>query len=242
MELSEILTPIRTETFFKEYWGKKHLVLSRFRCMDLFTFDHVESYINRYPYVRSLQIIDYDDKGTRWCLDKHEKLGQPFLSKKEVIALWRKGKTIVIPFAEYENKEMIDLCFEFEKYFGHGCINVYASPRAGSKSFNVHADSTENFLFHQRGNTKWTMYKEFKGEEPKTIIDEFVLKGGDMLYIPTGQFHKVEADTARILCSVHFPNKRNQTLEKFTISSNKANPREKWFEPILKYDTDGYYI
>ena len=63
-----------------------------------------------------------------------------------------------------------------------------------------------------------------------------------MLYIPTGQFHKVESDTARILCSVHFPNKQNQTLEKFTISSQKSNPRDDWFKPILKYDKHGYYL
>ena len=72
------------------------------------------------------------------------------------------------------------------------------------------------------------MYKEFDNEKPETIIDEFVLKGGDFLYIPTGQYHKTECNSARLLCSIHFPNKKNQSLNKFIITSQESNNRDEW--------------
>ena len=35
----------------------------------------------------------------------------PMLSKEEVFSLWKKhGKTFVIPFGEYQKKELVDIC------------------------------------------------------------------------------------------------------------------------------------
>ena len=113
---------------------------------------------------------------------------------------------------------------ELEKYFEYGQANVYASPKAMSKSFPPHADSTENFLFHTEGKTKWTMYSD-KG---KTISDQFTLDAGDLLYIPIGVYHKVETIGPRVLVSVHFKNKPKQTLEKFVIKN--SNNREQWYD------------
>ena len=227
--LKEILSPIDVNTFFKEYWGKKHLVIRRNKFNNLYTFKDLNNYLNRLPDVKSLQILNYDNKDTRWCLDKVKKgqLRLPMLTKDEIYKLWKDGKTFVLALMEYEKPELVDICFELEKYFGNGCCNVYASPQAKSKSFPVHADSTENFLFHTEGRTKWTMYKEFKPMKPKTILDEFVLDEGDLLYIPTYQYHKVETIGPRMLISAHFYNKKNQTLDNFKITSNKENKRRK---------------
>lgn len=230
MTLQDILEPITVKAFFTDYWRKQHLVLKPNKFKDLFTFDHLTKYINRYPHVKSLQVLDYDNYGTRWCLDKHKQLGQPHFNKDQIVDLWKNGKTIVIPFSEYENKKLVDLCFAFENYFGQGQANVYASPCANSKSFPAHTDNTENFLFHTYGKTKWTIYKEFAGKQPKTILEQFVLKAGDILYIPKNQYHKVETIGPRILCSVHFHNKDNQSLDKFIITDADSNCRSKWFD------------
>jgi ribosomal protein L16 Arg81 hydroxylase len=236
MTLEDILDPISLKTFFTDYWGKQHLILKpdgyhyniqKFK--DIFTFDHLTRYINRYPDVKSLQILDYDNSGTRWCLDKHKQLGQPYFDKKQIVDLWESGKTIVVPFCEYEDKKLVNLCFEFEKYFSRSQVNVYASPCKNSKSFPIHTDNTENFLFHTYGKTKWTLYKEFAGKKPKTILEEIILEEGDLLYIPRHQYHKVETIEPRILFSIHFHNKDNQSLDRFRITSNEENYRDKWF-------------
>lgn len=229
VKIEEILDPITPNTFFKEYWHKKHLVLRRNKFKDLYTFKDLDVFMNKYPHLRGLQILDYDNKDTRWCLDKVRsgKLKLPMLTKQTVYDLWKQGKSFVIPFAEYENKKMVDICFEFENYFGNGQANVYASPKAGSKSFPAHSDGTENFLFHQHGKVKWTIYKEFAPDKPKEILDEFILEAGDLLYIPTGQYHKVDTIGPRILISIHFRDKENQSLKQFKIGGE--NKRNKWY-------------
>ena len=226
VKIEDILDPISVKNFFQNYWQKKHLVIRRNKFKDLFTFKLLDNYLNKYPHVRSLQILDYDDKDNRWCLDKHKKLKQPMLSKQQVYDLWRKGKSFVIPFADYEHKPLVDICFELEKYFSHGQCNVYASPKAGSKSFPPHRDATENFLFHTEGRVKWTLYKDFDNKE---ILEEITLEAGDLLYIPIGMWHKVDAPGPRMLISIHFNNKKNQSLKKFEITSNKANNRNRWY-------------
>lgn len=230
--LKEILDPISVDLFFKEYWGKKHLVIRRNKFKDLFHWGHLTKYINRYPHIPHLQILDYDDKDNRWCLDKRRKgkLKGPMFTKHGIHSLWKKGKSMVIPFASYESKQLVDLLFEFEKYFKRGQVNVYASPSAGSKSFPAHGDQTDNFLFHQYGKVKWTMYKESIPDKPETIIDEFVLDAGDLLYIPSYQYHKVDTVGPRILCSIHFSNKDKQTLENFKVTDDKDNKRDKWID------------
>ena len=151
--------------------------------------------------------------------------------KEQLYKLWKeKDKTFVIPFAEYEKKQLVDVCFEFEKYFDYGQANVYASPAANSKSFPAHADSTENFLFHTEGETKWTIYEEFSPGPPKNIIDEFILTPGDLLYIPSYQYHKVDTIGPRILISIHFKNKKEQSLDKFKITTINQNNRPKWYD------------
>tara|TARA_Y100001972_G_scaffold103917_1_gene130542 strand:+ start:428 stop:1237 length:810 start_codon:yes stop_codon:yes gene_type:complete len=231
--IEQILEPIGASNFFKNYWGKKHLVIRRNKFKDLFTWDDFNNCINKYPYMKGLQIINYCKDGDgRWCLDKvrQGKLKLPMLSKEKLYDQWRKqGKTFVIPFSEYEKEILVNICFEFEKYFGHGQANIYASPKANSKSFPAHADSTENFLFHTEGKTKWTIYKEVAPGPPKTIIGEYILEPGDLLYIPQYQYHKVETIGPRILISIHFKNKDQQSLDKFKITSNKDNNRTPWY-------------
>ena len=230
--LKEILDPIPVDLFFKEYWNKKHLIIRRNKFKNLFNWGHLNKYINRYPNLQHLQILNYDDNDTRWCLDKvkNKKIDQPMLTRGEVYGLWKEGKSFVIPFAEYESKPLLDILFEFERYFKKGQVNVYVSPKEGSKSFPAHADQTENFLFHQYGKVKWTIYKEFIPNKPKEILEEFILDEGDLLYIPQYQFHKVETVGPRILCSVHFTNKDKQSLDKFQITSNRQNKRAGWIK------------
>jgi len=230
--LEEILDPINPKIFFTKYWNKKHLVIRRNKFKDLFTWNDFSNYLNQYPNVKSLQIIDFDKDNERWCLDKIKKgkLKLPMLSKQKVYDLWSKDKkSFVLPLAEYQKKEFVDICFELEKYFESGTANVYASPSKGSKSFPAHADNTENFLFHTEGKVKWKIYKEFSPNKPKEIIDEFILEAGDLLYIPQYQYHEVETVGPRMLISIHFKNKPSQTLDNFQVTRLDKNKRPKWY-------------
>ena len=229
--IHDILDPIDPGKFFREYWNKKHLVIRRNKFKNLYTWNHFNNYMNQYPRVNSLQIIDYDKDNERWCLDKVRsgKLKLPMLKKQNVYDMWKQGKSFVIPLAEYQNKDLVDICFELERYFGNGTSNIYASPSAKSKSFPAHADSTENFLFHTEGRVKWKIYEEFAPGKPKNILDEFILEAGDLLYIPQFQFHEVETIGPRILISCHFKNKERQAFDKFKVTRIQDSNRNKWY-------------
>ena len=230
--ISHILDPITPKKFFTEYWNKKHLVIRRNKFKNIFTWNDFDIYMNRFPRVSNLQVIDYDAKHDKWCLDKvrNGKMKLPMLRKADVYDYFKnKNKSIVIPFAEYENKHLVDLCFEFEKFFGKGTANIYISPNAKSKSYPAHADSTENFLFHTEGRVKWIIYEEFAPGKPKNILDEFILEAGDLLYIPQFQFHEVKTIGPRILCSLHFRNKERQSLENFKVTTKQQSDRDKWY-------------
>ena len=244
--LDNILDPINPKVFFMEYWNKKHLILRRNKFKSLYTWVDFDKYLNQYPGIKGLQIVNQHPDHEKWCLDKVRtgKLKLPMLSKQEVYDEWNKGKTFVIPFAEYQKKELVDICFEFEKYFEGGQANVYCSPKAESKSFPAHSDNTENFLFHTEGKVKWKIYKEFAPNKPKEILDEFILEAGDLLYIPQYQYHEVETIGPRILISVHFRNKPKQSLDHFKITPMEKNRRKKWYNwiPEKPFDKTGKRI
>jgi len=245
--LEDILDPITPKTFFNEYWGKKHLIIRRNKFKNLFTWNDFNQYMNQYPDMKGLQILNYRKDGDgRWCLDKvrRRKLKLPMLKKEVIHKLWHDGKSFVLPFAEYQKKELVDICHEFERYFEHGQSNVYCSPRANSKSFPAHADQTENFLFHTEGRVKWTIYKEFAPNKPKEILEETILEAGDLLYIPQYQYHKVDTIGPRILISVHFANKPKQSLDNFKVSKLGDTNRNKWYNwiPERFFDKKGKKI
>ena len=65
--LENILEPVGVSNFFKNYWGKKHLVIRRNKFKDLFTWNDFNNCLNKYPYLKGLQIIDYKKEGDgRW--------------------------------------------------------------------------------------------------------------------------------------------------------------------------------
>ena len=232
----ELIHPITTKEFFTKYWEKEHLVIrgACTRCTEwmkgLYTWDMFNSYLNQYPDIKGLQVLNYDGQDGRWCLDKMVKEKKRIFDKESIYNMWNSGKSFVIPMAEYQNEELVKTCFNIEQYFGNGCANVYCSPKGESKSFPPHVDRTENFLLHAYGKTKWTIYKEFKGDEPKTIVAEYMLEPGDLLYIPTYLYHKAESVTPRISISVHFFNKKGQTLGDFKITDKSSNRRNKWYD------------
>ena len=118
--IEEILDPISPRKFFNEYWNKKHLVIRRNKFKNLYTWNHFDRYMNMYPKINNLQILDYDNKDTRWCLDKIRsgKLKQPYFNKEGIWKLFNeKKKSFVIPFAEYQNEDLVKINFVLEKYF-----------------------------------------------------------------------------------------------------------------------------
>ena len=101
-------------------------------------------------------------------------------------------------------------CQQFEKVYGVGQANIYCSKRKDAHCFPIHADSTDNFLFHVSGKIRWYIYKEFSKDlghdrlKEATVEEVVELDDGDLLYIPKGKFHRVDTLSPRISISFHF--------------------------------------
>ena len=86
--IHHILDPITPKKFFTEYWNKKHLVIRRNKFKNIFTWNDFDIYMNRFPRVSNLQVIDYDAK-VQFCNNdwtyKHE-IGD--LRKQTLKEIW----------------------------------------------------------------------------------------------------------------------------------------------------------
>ena len=58
-------------------------------------------------------------------------------------------------------------CQEFEKVYGPGQANLYCSGMNEAECFPIHADSTDNYLFHTRGKVQWHLYDAFAPNKGK---------------------------------------------------------------------------
>jgi len=209
LTFEELIKPVGIDNFYKNYKGKKHFIIkSKTRFKDYFSWHEFDNYLNQkdigsWDRTNQLQIVT--DKG-RWCKKKDPNPK----SREEIFKLWNQGHSFILTLSEFLNEKLWKQCQEFEKYYGGGQANIYCSKRKDAKVFPIHADSTDNFLFHVRGKIRWFIYKEFhhKGlpyrPDSTTLLESFVLDEGDLLYIPKGQFHRVETLSPRISISFHF--------------------------------------
>ena len=218
----EQLLPIPIERFKDEYKDKKYFVAKSKENIfkDHFSWRELDQYLNSnklggWDRMPQLQIVTPTGK---YC---HMK-AKIKLTREEIFEHWQNGCSFILTLSEFLNKTMWQQCQEFEKHYGMGQANLYCSNMKGAKCFPIHADSTDNFLFHVRGNVRWYIYNEFQYDCPKrdeatveTVID---LSEGDLLYIPKKLYHRVDTLSPRISISFHFterkkPHKRVEWLD-----------------------------
>lgn len=226
MDFEELISPIGVERFYDEFKHKKHFIIRSKKNIfeDYFSWDEFDNYLNQikigmWDRTPQLQIILPD--GRKWC----KKKSQEKYDRYEIYDLWNQGCSFILTISEFLNKTMWNQCKAFEKHYGVGQANLYCTKKADGYCFPIHADSTDNFLFHVTGNVKWYMYHEFaEGQtyrpDDATLEEEFVLNDGDLLYIPKKKYHRVDTLGPRISISFHFqeptkgkPFKRNDWLD-----------------------------
>ena len=193
---------------------------------DYFSWKEADNYLNSYGLgghdrMPQLQVIDYDT-GKKYChkKDKYK------LTKQDIFKKWKKGSSFVLALSEFLNKNMWNQCQDFEEFYGRGQGNIYMSSKKDARCFPIHADTTENFLFHVRGTVRWYIYNEYEYDckPADATVDRCIdLSEGDLLFLPPKLYHRVETLGPRISISFHFhpPEKRKQ-----------GNWREEWLDWI----------
>ena len=117
----------------------------------------------------------------------------------------KKGASLVLNDLVYLSKEIEKLANDLQSITNGRCqANLYFSMQS-HQAFAPHFDTHDVFALHCEGEKLWNIYENFekdpinhplykqelsdKTEKPGKIIDQVLLKPGDLLYLPRGQFH-----------------------------------------------------
>ena len=117
----------------------------------------------------------------------------------------RKGASLVLNDLIYFSNEIEKLASDLQSITNGRCqANLYFSMQS-HQAFAPHFDTHDVFALHCEGEKIWNIYENFekdpinhpiykqelndKTKKPGKIIDQILLKPGDLLYLPRGQFH-----------------------------------------------------
>ncbi|XP_036208626.1 ribosomal oxygenase 2 isoform X4 [Myotis myotis] len=199
------ISPVQTETFFKEFWEQKPLLIQRedpalaAYHQALFRLSDLKSLCGRGLYYGRDVNVCRCVHGKKKVLNKDGKVH--FLQLRKDFD--QKRATIQFHQPQRFKDELWRIQEKLECYFGSLVgSNVYITP-AGSQGLPPHYDDVEVFILQLEGQKHWRLYhptvplaREYSLEAEDRLgrpAHEFTLKAGDLLYFPRGTIH--QADT-----------------------------------------------
>tara|TARA_R100000808_G_C2155309_1_gene167446 strand:+ start:13794 stop:14534 length:741 start_codon:yes stop_codon:yes gene_type:complete len=225
IDFSDLIHPLSVDEFMTEYKDRQPLIvkandLRRDIMSQIITWEKFSDYIHNDRAVSGFQIIT--PKG-KLCMEKNNafKGRKPswskidYFDKKYAHDLWNQGCSIILTKASLISPAMSALSGAVERQFEGSAADahLYCSPIKNALTFPCHRDTDNNFLVHAIGKVRWKVYDVFAGKESyanltlkheekmKLKYDE-VLTVGDLLYIPTGLYHKAIPQGARVSVSI----------------------------------------
>ncbi|MAR79652.1 MAG: hypothetical protein CMM18_05430 [Rhodospirillaceae bacterium] len=219
----DLINPIAENEFFNNYYDKKFLHIKsenpdKFK--ELFTWDSFSKMLNMTSIwsSSSLQLVLDKNKvpPEDYCYpdvdrEKNE-IFQPQPNK--IIEYLNKGATLIANEVDTldQNISLISSILE-EKFSSKTQCNIYFS-KQGRQGFDVHFDVHEVFAINIIGEKVWNIYegrldnpinseayisldKDYAKNNSGKIIEEVLMRPGDILYIPRGQFHEALASSDR---------------------------------------------
>jgi hypothetical protein len=119
-----------------------------------------------------------------------------------VLAEWERGATIVLQGLHLTRPAIGVFCRSLEDTLGHPAqANAYYTPRS-AQGLPVHHDTHDVFVLQVAGEKRWLVYEpalelplkyqRYSAElgRPGEVVEDRVLRPGDMLYLPRGWLHE----------------------------------------------------
>ncbi|MCW3847392.1 cupin domain-containing protein [Sphingomonas sp. LB-2] len=114
--------------------------------------------------------------------------------------LARQGGTVVVNNAQRLTPELWDLACAAERWLGTG-VTLAAVISFGQSGIELHYDSADLIIVHLNGSKTWSFFgpaiadsaKRFTNhhrDPPTEITGEVTMRPGDLLYVPSGLFHR----------------------------------------------------
>jgi ribosomal protein L16 Arg81 hydroxylase len=223
LSLEGLLAPIGVESFFRDYWEKAPLLLSRDNpnayagLLSMADVEHVIAF-TRPKFVDTAAVAAGAPRATTvvqgWLADRqlHDEARYPGID--ELQRVYAQGKTVVIMTVQQRWMPVAALCRSLEAVFhcpAHA--NLYLTPK-GAQGFAPHFDPHEVFVLQLEGMKHWRIYQSARKfplvderfdvardrlPEPREVR----LEPGDLLYLPRGFVHEAfTAETASLHLTV----------------------------------------
>jgi len=205
MDFSRAIAPVTPEDFFAEYFEKRHLVIHRddpgyYR--DLLSLEDIDRVLTETILpVSDLQLVN---NGAGIDEDRYA-LSSGQVDPVRVAQHFAQGSTVILPQLHRRLPRLAAYCRALEVVFSCDLqTNIYFTPD-NAQGFKTHYDSHDVIVLQTHGSKTWRIYDspmvlplrsqafDPAGFEPGALIDTFVLRPGDMAYIPRGVVHDATA-------------------------------------------------
>ena len=212
--VSELIAPTTVDTFMAEYWQQRPLVIHRddpHYFADLLTIEDVDTI---------LATSSLNDGDLRLVTDGEEMPVSQLLPDsvegkinglEALYARYRAGSTINLMFLNDRWPALTRLCQKLSSQLSCGLhANVYLTP-PGSRGLTPHHDTHDVFVCQLYGTKNWTLHPtqtelplngqgySLPPEGAGDPVRDFVLRPGDLAYLPRGTVHAAKANDAASL-------------------------------------------
>ena len=197
-----LIAPVTPAAFLRDFWEAEVLVAQRDRpdyYEPLLRIDDVDRVVSSMNLDgQSIQLVNAGEPlaADRYCYPSG------MVDAARVAQLFADGATIILPQLQMHVPALADLCRSMECRFGvRFQTNVYFSPPGDAQGFKAHYDNHDVFVLQTAGHKAWRLYDvpvelPYRGQEfdpksytPSAVTREFVLRAGDLAYVPRGVVH-----------------------------------------------------
>jgi hypothetical protein len=209
-DFEHLILPVTVEEFSSEYWERKPLVVQRDEpghystLLSMRDVDHLISSTGiRYPGLRLVKSGSPLPTGSytsnlSWGNAVFTNLAEP----ERVLAAYREGATVILQALQRTWQPLARFCRNLEMYFNHPVqANAYLTPDS-SQGFKPHYDTHDVLVLQIAGCKHWRIYDSpvpvpdrklpysAAGVQPGALLHEFVIRPGDLIYMPRGFIHE----------------------------------------------------
>ncbi len=204
--LGYLIAPVTGEEFFARYYEREPLVITREereRFSPLLSIASIDALLSGVDLKEGT--VDLTD-ATREIPRESYVSEEGYVDRGVVAHQHRRGATIIVQQLHAWDPTLAGFCRTLESVFScHVQTNIYLTP-ANAQGFRTHYDSHDVFVLQISGEKRWRLYNRpvdtpFRGERFEhaehavgEITHDFVLKAGDVAYVPRGLMH--DADTS----------------------------------------------
>ncbi len=216
---ADIIAPITTEEFFRDYFGKKflHIPGAADKFKNVMTWDILTDLLNMSSIWSSSSLMLSKDRNLvtpeEYCVPDVDRSGNNIMLPKTDLVMEKlhEGATLVCNDLDALNPGLRGIAGALEKAFnGKSQANLYCSSRQ-RQAFQTHFDTHDVFAMHMEGEKVWRVFSGLEDHpirhpaSMKTEVkqmqdrgetyDEIALKPGDFLYLPRGLYHDALSST-----------------------------------------------